>query len=650
MNDNRVKVMPFTGKRRKEWKKTAKQVVKTHYVLLVMIALLGGLLGVEGLYLTNQGDLTSAQQIQIIDKTKAIEVTGQKAVSIIEKGQTATSDSRYDNVLEKIMEGNFRAGKKISQKEINDLQNDTKGSKAIAGRSSGILAGLVNDVSSGMLMVRIGTGIQTIVKNGKLAGAIVILIVLGIYFAVWYFLINTYKVTMYRTYLEASVYKKVPIGHVLFIKSVGKWKNVAGAMFRCWLYHVLWSLTIIGGIIKHYSYWCVPFILAENPGMSGKEAIALSRKMMNGRKWETFKFELTFIGWEILSALTFGVLKVFFVAPYERAAEAQLFTYIRYESIIAKIEGTEKLKDQFLYEKTDKEVLSIKYGDILYREVLAKNAEVKLKGARRFFVENFGLWIGSKEEQLRYEEVEVEQVNLRRAREAAESLAYPERYNPYWNAVAEEEAASKNNYLKNYSIWTIICLFALFAFIGWGWEVALHLIKDGVFVNRGAMHGPWLPIYGTGGALIVLILKRLRNNPALLGVSAMVLCGIVEFFTSYFMEMGSGIRYWDYTGYFLNINGRICMEGLTVFAVGGMAAVYVIAPALDRKLQKLNSKIIIAFCIAYMLCFAVDAVYSSYYPNVGKGITDYDNYKNVSSIELGYYSCNSDSGSTDCCS
>ena len=59
-----------------------------------------------------------------------------------------------------------------------------------------------------------------------------------------------------------------------------------------YIYEFLWSLTVIGGIIKRYSYYMVPYIVAENPDISAKNAIRLSRKMMNGHKWECFVFEL----------------------------------------------------------------------------------------------------------------------------------------------------------------------------------------------------------------------------------------------------------------------------------------------------------------------------------------------------------------------
>ena len=55
------------------------------------------------------------------------------------------------------------------------------------------------------------------------------------------------------------------------------------------------------------------------------------------------------------------------------------------------------------------------------------------------------------------------------------------------------------DYHRNYTLMTYILLFFIFAFIGWIWEVGIHIVEDGVFVNRGTMFGPWLPIYGFGG-------------------------------------------------------------------------------------------------------------------------------------------------------
>ncbi|MBR1459973.1 MAG: putative ABC transporter permease, partial [Oscillospiraceae bacterium] len=97
--------------------------------------------------------------------------------------------------------------------------------------------------------------------------------------------------------------------------------------------------------------------------------------------------------------------------------------------------------------------------------------------------------------------------------------------------------------------------------------------------------------------------------------------------TSWYLEFTKGMRWWDYTGYFLNLNGRICSEGLLVFGLGGLAVVYLIAPLLDQQISKLKNTQVIAACLILLAAYNVDAVYTKYHPNVGKGITDYSAYQ-----------------------
>lgn len=110
----------------------------------------------------------------------------------------------------------------------------------------------------------------------------------------------------------------------------GDWGNVILVMFLKNLFLALWTmLFIIPGIIKAYSYRLVPYILKENPELSGTEAITLSRKMMNGHKADAFVLDLSFLGWIILSALTCGILHIFYVGPYIQATDAELYKAIR---------------------------------------------------------------------------------------------------------------------------------------------------------------------------------------------------------------------------------------------------------------------------------------------------------------------------------
>ena len=118
----------------------------------------------------------------------------------------------------------------------------------------------------------------------------------------------------------------------------GDWGNVVLVMFLKNLFLALWTmLFIIPGIVKAYSYRMVPYILKEHPELSGTQAITLSRQMMKGHKGDAFVLDLSFIGWILLSALTFGILHLFYVGPYIQATDAELYKVVRadYEARLA---------------------------------------------------------------------------------------------------------------------------------------------------------------------------------------------------------------------------------------------------------------------------------------------------------------------------
>ncbi|MCR4656268.1 MAG: DUF975 family protein [Lachnospiraceae bacterium] len=108
------------------------------------------------------------------------------------------------------------------------------------------------------------------------------------------------------------------------------WMNNVKTLFLRDLFLVLWSmLFLIPGLVKSYSYRMVPYILADHPEISGTEAISLSRKMMNGNKMKTFLFDLSFIGWILLSIITLGILAVFYVGPYYNNAAAEIYETLK---------------------------------------------------------------------------------------------------------------------------------------------------------------------------------------------------------------------------------------------------------------------------------------------------------------------------------
>lgn len=109
------------------------------------------------------------------------------------------------------------------------------------------------------------------------------------------------------------------------------YKNAVKTAFFKDLFIWLWSLLfVIPGIIKAYEYRLVPYIFAENPDMKYSDILAESSKLMKGNKWKTFVLDLSFIGWELLSLCTCGLLSVFYVDPYKLQTDAALYEALKY--------------------------------------------------------------------------------------------------------------------------------------------------------------------------------------------------------------------------------------------------------------------------------------------------------------------------------
>lgn len=130
-------------------------------------------------------------------------------------------------------------------------------------------------------------------------------------------------------FLKARKNDNAKVGEMGTVFRKKHWLNVAMIMFLRNIYNALWYLTIIGGFIKTYEYRMIPYILAENPTIKRKEAFQLSKQMMKGNKWKTFILDLSFFGWNFLSVLTFGLLSILYVNPYNAATMAELYVELK---------------------------------------------------------------------------------------------------------------------------------------------------------------------------------------------------------------------------------------------------------------------------------------------------------------------------------
>ena len=596
-------------------KRLGRESLKKHYVIFVAACLIAAFLASE---FTGSLNFFTAQNYEASYEQVQSDLNGDGTFTI----KTKVDSIGWGDVIRIIVEDNVQAGKEMSQEIRQNAIDDSENGNPMFGRTRGVLSNIVNQVSSGSIIVTAAAAIGSITGSDNLG--ILILIIIGALgmFAFWFLIQNTFPVVIRRVFLEGMIYDRVTTQRFVFLLRVKKWLKASWIMFVKYIYYTLWCLTLVGIAVKHYSYFLVPYIAAENPDMTARQAITLSRKMMKGHKWECFVFELSFLGWEALGALTMGIFNILYTNPYKIAAFTRYYAKLREEAIEKGIPGAELLYDNYLYEKAESYVIAAKYPDVIKVMEQPEDTVEKLTGWRGFLARNFGVLLLRREQERAYERHQADYVRVHSMIDDVQKEAYPVRLYP----IPEEERRKlvrSLNYMRHYSIWSLITIFLSMSVFGWLWEVGMHLVSYGEFVNRGALHGPWLPIYGTGAVLILTVLNRFRRNPALEFGATIVLCGFLEYMTSLVMEIATGgTKWWDYSGYYLNLNGRICAEGLLVFGIGGLAIVYAIAPMIDDLVSRFNEKKVMAVCTVLMVLFLADVIYSQIHPNTGKGVTD----------------------------
>lgn len=594
---------------RKEMKQKGRQSLKKHYLIFLAACLAAAFLASEFRSALTFTTIRSYELPAGFSGTESPPPSQRRSIA-------------WEDILMNIAEHDTLSGRQLSEQIKQNAIEQAKDGNPMFGRSRGILSGLVNSVSSGSIVVSAVAAVTSITGSENLGILFLILIGELGFFLFWFLIQNTYPVIMRRIFLEGMNYGRVTPQRFLFLLRIKKWLKASRIMFVRYIFYTLWCLTIAGIFIKRYSYFMVPYIAAENPDMSGREAVTLSRRIMRGHKWECFVLELSFLGWQILGLLTFGLFNVLYTNPYKTAVFTQYYGQLRALAKENAVPVTELLNDTWLYEKPDPSLIEEKYADVI--SVMKNPADPAggLTGWRAFFARNFGVLLFAREREKQYESRQAAWVKFQELMDDADGRAYPVRLFP----VPEDSRrmlVDSLNYMRHYSVWSLIVIYLGLAIFGWLWEVAMHLITYGTFVNRGALHGPWLPIYGLGSVLILTFLNRLRSHPVIEFCAAIVLCGFLEYMTSVFMEFTTGgKKWWDYSGYFLNLNGRICAEGLLAFGIGGIAVVYILAPLIDNIINRINSKILRPVCIAVAAVFLADFVYSQFYPNTGHGITD----------------------------
>ncbi len=590
--------MRIEAKIRRGFKKSAKTNLKNHYFSFILMCLFAALIGSEF--------VTSENLIGLRTDPVTIMFQGYEEAVVKTETEVAT------------MTGGSTFADMVT--EITHKIHDDEKNIGVFSRSAGTINQVIDLFTTGTAVSTISSVILNIVGSKSVADTI--LMSLGSVLALWFwmFVQLVYMVVMRRNILEGRIYKKVSINRYLFIFRAKSWMSVALSLTLMTIFDVISIATIVGFPIVYYGLFMVPFVVAENPKIKPWQAIKLSWNISKGYKMDLFINDLTMIGWRILSVITLGLSDLFFCNPYKLAVHSEFYTAIRKNAIENNVQGSQMLNDRYLFEKADMGRLRGAYPEAVNVLSSPEYSLQGLTGAKKFFAEHFGVVLWNTEDELKYEENQASRQRIKNMRDELEGISYPTRLTPLSESHKSRRFANMH-YMRHYSLLSLVIMFFIYSGFGWVWEVFYYYLLQGHYINRGVMHGPWLPIYGAGGIAILIFLFPFRKSPVKHFFATMILCGVLEYGTSVFLEYAFGAQWWNYDGFFLNINGRICAEGLLVFGIAGLAFIYFLSPLLDDVIRRIKPAKLMPVAVILVTLFVFDFIYSNSHPNMGDGIT-----------------------------
>ena len=163
--------------------------------------------------------------------------------------------------------------------------------------------------------------------------------------------------------------------------------------------------------------------------------------------------------------------------------------------------------------------------------------------------------------------------------------------------------------------------FFLLAVFGWLWEGFLYLFKDGTYVNRGFLTGPWLPVLWAGGVMLEVLFHRWRDRPILTFVSSMVLCTVLEYLAGWYLELTWGVRWWGLQLRIMEFAWKNMSVQQPSLWSGRHDTCMADCPVVLFSLLQGSAEMQTGAGLLVLILFLSDAAYSAMWPHVGKGIT-----------------------------
>lgn len=165
----------------------------------------------------------------------------------------------------------------------------------------------------------------------------------------------------------------------------------------------------------------------------------------------------------------------------------------------------------------------------------------------------------------------------------------------------------------------LVILFFIFSVAGWCMEVVLKYIQYHRFINRGFLVGPYCPIYGWGVVAVTVLVGGLFSREGTVSEifwAGYAFCGILEYFTSWYMEKRFHARWWDYSNKPMNLHGRIWVGNLLLFGLGSVIIVLIIDPVFFRWADRLDPFWLHTSAIVILVLLLSDHAVTAFLMNV----------------------------------
>ena len=160
--------------------------------------------------------------------------------------------------------------------------------------------------------------------------------------------------------------------------------------------------------------------------------------------------------------------------------------------------------------------------------------------------------------------------------------------------------------MYSYTFRQWLSFFYLYCIFGWCFESAYVSLKQLRPVNRGFLKGPWLPLYGSGAVLVLLITMPFDQHPVAVYIAGLIGATLLELVTGEAMVRLFKVRYWDYSNQHFQYKGHICLSSSIVWGFFSVMMVYVVQPQVERFVFWLNSEFVSVMTFLITVCMVYD--------------------------------------------